>query len=469
MQRNSLKFDPTIAKLAMPSSENGWTALGKGLKEVGATVNMARDRSRKEDFEDKAESRASEKHGWDGEKHRQSMTKGQLDIDYKRQSNPKLLKGLDLANSRSEQIIAQSDELHPLKMQGSWLDNKAKDQKITIDLGSYLSGEKAKAQTYDINAAKEATRKEFVPLEKQLAQKKVTEYGKPKKTTAQSDFEYGVKNPEFAKMQEEKRKSVAKTTSKEDSLFKKTLIRDARKIKDPKKRAEAYAIIRNGGDLSEISDKVAAIASDVSLTLDHKKAKEKNAIKIAEAQSTFEVFDRLIENYDKDYIGPYDNRKASVTGMFDATTNPKQQAYKTDLGRLTLVAKKLENMGASFTKSEQEMMQRAMPNPDMSESTYKAQLATYIRTMRDFAKNKLSALDSANYDTGKLNSFIEKMDETVAKAERFAGLKTQQQPSQPKKQSLYKKQTTQKTVVRTGMHNGRKVVQYSDGSTEYVK
>jgi hypothetical protein len=86
------------------------------------------------------------------------------------------------------------------------------------------------------------------------------------------------------------------------------------------------------------------------------------------------------------------------------------------------------------------------------------------------AKNKLEALDSANYDTGELNNFIKRMDKTVDKANAFAGgTTTKVSYSQPQKQSLYKKQPTQKTVVKRGMHNGRKIVLYSDGSTEYVK
>lgn len=492
MQRNSLKFDPTIARLAMPTGENFGTALGKGLQQLGATVNMAHDRNRKEMFEDKAESRASEKHGWAGETHAQNMTKGQQDIDFNAQANPLRLEGMTLGNTATKQSIdfnsamnplklqgkqiqnatgtqalQQSAELHPLNIDALKLANQTKGQNLKINWGSYLSREKAKAQDYDINAAKEQTRKEFVPLKVAYEKKRVDAYGKPKKTTAQLDFEYGVEHPDFAKRQEKRREVESTSTlSKKDKQFRTTLLRDARKIKDPLKRKEAYALIRGGGDLSDISDKVATIANDVAVTLDHKKAREQNAIKVADAQSTFDVFDRLIDNYDDSYVGAVDNRLADVTGVFEATTDPKQQAYKTDLGRLTLVAKKLENMGASFTKSEQEMMQKAMPNPNMSESSYKAQLASYVTTMRDIAKNKLLALDAANYDTGKLKTFIEKMDKTAEKANAFAGnASPSSQQTKHQKQSLYKKK---KTIVKRGTHNGRKVVQYSDGSVAYV-
>jgi predicted ribonuclease YlaK len=106
--------------------------------------------------------------------------------------------------------------------------------------------------------------------------------------------------------------------------------------------------------------------------------------------------------------------------------DPNYTAYKKQMGTVFLDFKELNNMGASFTESEQQMMRNAMPNLDSSDAEYKRDMVEFTKVIRDKVKSKIMALDSANYNTGELKKVTDYYDGLVKKAEAKFGAEQQQ-------------------------------------------
>ncbi|SFV70890.1 hypothetical protein MNB_SV-13-130 [hydrothermal vent metagenome] len=212
------------------------------------------------------------------------------------------------------------------------------------------------------------------------------------------------------------------------------LLAKAFKIKDPQKQKEAIAQIENVNDLAGLGALGAMVQqydTDASITLDKKKASQKYANQVGNFLSTSNRLESLIDNYSPEFTGMLDTAQENAlqgTNFAD----PNYTAYKKQMGTVFLDFKELNNMGASFTESEQKMMRNAMPNLDSSDDEYKRDMIEFTKVIRDKVKSKIIALDSANYNTGELKKVTDYYDNLVKKAEAKFGAKKNNSTSDSK-------------------------------------
>ena len=197
------------------------------------------------------------------------------------------------------------------------------------------------------------------------------------------------------------------------------LLAKALKISDPKKQKEAVAKIdkvTNLEELGALGGMIQQYDTDASISVDKKKASQKYAVQVGNFLSTSKRLESLIDDYNPEFTGMLDTAQENAlqgTNFAD----PNYTAYKKQMGNVFLDFKELNNMGANFTKSEQEMMRNAMPNLNSSDSEYKRDMINFTKLIRDKVKSKIIALDSANYNTGELKKVIDYYDNLVKKAE----------------------------------------------------
>ena len=201
------------------------------------------------------------------------------------------------------------------------------------------------------------------------------------------------------------------------------LLAKALKITDAQKQAEAIAEIEEVSDLKSLGVLAGTIQqydTDASISIDKKKASQKYANQVGNFLATSNRLENLIENYNPEFTGMMDTMQENALQGTDLA-DPNYTAYKKQLGTVFLDFKELNNMGASFTESEQKMMRNAMPNLNSSDDEYRRDMIEFTKVIRDKVKSKIIALDSANYSTGELGKVIDFYDGLVNKAESKFG------------------------------------------------
>ena len=219
------------------------------------------------------------------------------------------------------------------------------------------------------------------------------------------------------------------TTNKLVEKGKAKLLEKALKISDPKKQREAIANIEKVSDLKSLGvlgGMIQQYDTDASISVDKKKASQKYANQVGNFLATSHRLENLIDNYNPKFTGMVDT---ALENTLQGTNwaDPNYTAYKKQMGSVFLDFKELNNMGANFTKSEQEMMRNAMPTLDSSDAEYRRDMIEFTKLIRDKVKSKIIALDSANYNTGELKKVTDYYDNLVKKAEAKFGEKAKQQ------------------------------------------
>ena len=224
------------------------------------------------------------------------------------------------------------------------------------------------------------------------------------------------------------KKEKVPTASKLVESGKAKLLAKALKISDPEKQEEAIAEIENVTDLKglgALGGKIQQYDTDASISVDKKKASQKYANQVGNFLATSNRLESLIDNYNPEFTGMLDTAQENLLQGTDFA-DPNYTAYKKQMGTVFLDFKELNNMGASFTESEQQMMRNAMPNLDSSDAEFKRDMIEFTKVIRDKVKSKIMALDSANYNTGELKKVIDYYDGLVKKAEAKFGGEQQQ-------------------------------------------
>lgn len=221
-------------------------------------------------------------------------------------------------------------------------------------------------------------------------------------------------------------KPFASKDSKPNKLVesgKAKLLAKALKISDPQKQQKAIEKIGEVQDmtaLGALGGLIQKYDTDAAISVDKKKASQKYATQVGNFLATSNRLESLIDNYDPEFTGMLDTAQENALQGTDFA-DPNYTAYKKQMGTVFLDFKELNNMGASFTESEQKMMRNAMPNLDSSDAEYKRDMIEFTKVIRDKVKSKIVALDSANYNTGELKKVIDYYDNLVKKAEAKFG------------------------------------------------
>ena len=203
------------------------------------------------------------------------------------------------------------------------------------------------------------------------------------------------------------------------------LLAKALKIKDPAKQAKAIAKIGEVDNLSALG----ALGGIIQQFDTETSISQKYANQVGNFLATSNRLESLIDNYNPEFTGMLDTAQENALQNTNFA-NPNYTAYKKQMGNVFLDFKELNNMGASFTNSEQEMMRNAMPNLNSSDDEYKRDMIDFTKLIRDKVKSKIIALDSAHYNTGKLKKVTDYYDGLVKKAEeKFGDKKTREDDS----------------------------------------
>ena len=203
------------------------------------------------------------------------------------------------------------------------------------------------------------------------------------------------------------------------------LLAKAFKISDAKKQQETIAEIEGVHDLKSLGvlgGKIQQYNTDVSISVDKKKTSQKYANQVGNFLATSNRLENLIDNYNPKFTGMIDTRLENALQNTDLA-DPNYTAYKKQMGTIFLDFKELNNMGASFTESEQKMIRNAMPNLGSSDAEFKRDMIEFTKIIRDKVKSKILSLDSANYSTGELSKVVDFYDGLVKKAEDKFGSK----------------------------------------------
>jgi len=197
------------------------------------------------------------------------------------------------------------------------------------------------------------------------------------------------------------------------------LLKKALKIQDPKKQQEAISSIDSVSSMEELGALGAMVqesGTEASFSVDKKKASQKYAVSVGQFLSTSKRLDALIDDYNPEFTGMLDTAQENALQGTDLA-DPNYTAYQKNMGNVFLDFKELNNMGASFTESEQKMMRNAMPNLNSSDAEYQRDLVEFTKLIRDKVKSKIISLDSANYATGELSKVTDYYDNLVKRAE----------------------------------------------------
>ena len=191
-------------------------------------------------------------------------------------------------------------------------------------------------------------------------------------------------------------------------LAQKDRVRKANLIKEEKRRINA------------LKREEKAVQINMKAEIDRKKAKQKYAVQVGEFSSSLDNLDYLVDEFSDDYVG-YGDTVAHNTGRVFNISDPKQSQYKKRFGTLLPNFKELENMGASFTASEQTMLKNIMPEIDSGDTLYRADLVNFVEVLRNKVAGKLNALEDGDYRTGELRKIIGRYDRTLARAKAKFG------------------------------------------------
>jgi len=212
----------------------------------------------------------------------------------------------------------------------------------------------------------------------------------------------------------------------------------ADKIEDPEFAGQAIDILGSGADYRDINKAVKILAQkdrvrkanfarqeksvkiNMAQTRDQKKAKQKYAAQVGDFHASLDNIDYLVDEFSDDYVGYGDTAVHNMGRVFN-TSNPKQSQYKKRFSTLLPNFKELENMGASFTASEQTMLKNIMPEIDSGDTLYRADLVNFVEVLRNKVAGKLNALEDGDYRTGELRKIIGRYDKTLARAKAKFG------------------------------------------------
>lgn len=176
------------------------------------------------------------------------------------------------------------------------------------------------------------------------------------------------------------------------------------------------------GDRKILTDKSGNIYKEIDKNTPFDKTKVDKKIVAEEAaiRNSMDLLGRLVDNYDKSYIGLAD-RGIHWLSKYTPVGDSKMSQYNQDLGKLKMTAKEFENLGAALTPNEQKMLEETLPDPLLDEDLYKQRLVNYIQTTRDIARNKLTSSEYAKYRTGDLEKFIGQYDVILDNAKKKFG------------------------------------------------
>jgi hypothetical protein len=212
----------------------------------------------------------------------------------------------------------------------------------------------------------------------------------------------------------------------EDKLLiegKKALLKRAMKITDPIKQRETIANIGKVGsmeDLGVLGGIIQEADTQARITIDKKKASQKYADQVGNFLASSQQLEGLINDYNPEFTGMLDTAQENTLQGTDFA-DPNYTAYKKKLGNIFLDFKTLNNMGANFTKSEQEMMRNAMPNLNSSDAEYGRDMIEFTKLLRNKVNSKIRGLKLGNYETGELKKVTDYYDELAKKAEAKFG------------------------------------------------
>lgn len=229
-----------------------------------------------------------------------------------------------------------------------------------------------------------------------------------------------------------------RTTTKMDTYQLKNLSKIVDKLEDPNDASKAREVLNSGARLSDIDKTIKIFGhkdrtskwnrekqnikdkTDMQATVDQAKAKQKYAASSGEFQSALDNLDYIVDEFDDDFVGMGDTFFHDMGRAFDISS-PKMSQYKKRFATLLPNFKELENMGASFTASEQKMLKDIMPEIKRGDSLYRADLVNFIEILRNKISGKLNALEDGDYRTGTLREIIGRYDNTIKRAKNKFG------------------------------------------------
>jgi len=153
------------------------------------------------------------------------------------------------------------------------------------------------------------------------------------------------------------------------------------------------------------------------------------------------------------YSGGTANMRANVANLIDGLTGvtPKglvgSQMYNAEASKLVL--EKIKTLGANPSNADREFIEKTVPQLGQSPQARK-QLADFIEQKANQAIDLYGRADKH----ARANSGLGGFDMLQPTGNNIGG---------PKPESA-----AAKSVVKTGLYQGKKVIQYSDGSTEYA-
>ena len=132
-------------------------------------------------------------------------------------------------------------------------------------------------------------------------------------------------------------------------------------------------------------------------------------------------FNAIVDNYSTKFTGLVDSIAHDFIGQYVPWGNKEQAVFKSHMQNLTLVTKKLEEMGAAFSVSEQEMVRDLIGGRYLDDDQFKAKFITFMKIMRGKANSLIEGSDLAKYKTGDLKNILAGMDASIKNAEKKWG------------------------------------------------
>ncbi|WP_456403215.1 hypothetical protein [Hydrogenimonas sp.] len=179
-------------------------------------------------------------------------------------------------------------------------------------------------------------------------------------------------------------------------------------------RGKGAAIVNDPTmSLEEKLSKLGELGVKAELSVDKRKATQKLAEQVGELEGMSPLLTRIVDNYQPNFVGPVDQFTHAVAEKTGIKPDKKMSVFNQDVAALKLLMKRLDNMGANFTVSEQTMLDAKMPNPKNADELFPARYLNWLATLRDTVRGKVQAVKGTKYDTGKLEAFIDELDNVI--------------------------------------------------------
>jgi hypothetical protein len=156
-------------------------------------------------------------------------------------------------------------------------------------------------------------------------------------------------------------------------------------------------------------------------TRDRRKTAEKYSQGAAAYKTMSKILDRMTDNYDDSYVGPWENiyNDKAEKSLF-LPKDDGYAVYRQDWENVFSLGKEANNYGSAFTAGEMERLRGTMPTLDDKNESYKRKLTNYQRTLRDILASKLESSKKAGYNIGDLEDAVKTINTAYEKSlDRF--------------------------------------------------